>query len=40
MNIMLTGATGNLGKHITKQAIDNHIDHFYIGIRNIEKMPK
>lgn len=39
MNIMLTGATGNLGKHITKQAIDNHIDHFHIGIRNIEKVP-
>lgn len=40
MNIILTGATGNLGTHITKQAIDNHINHFHIGIRNIDKLPE
>lgn len=36
MNIMLTGATGHLGTHITNQAIANHIDHFHIGVRNVE----
>lgn len=35
MNIMLTGATGHLGTHITNQAIANHIDHFHIGVRNL-----
>ncbi|VED76477.1 putative nucleoside-diphosphate-sugar epimerase [Staphylococcus warneri] len=34
MNIMLTGATGNLGHHITSQAIEHGIDRFYIGVRN------
>lgn len=40
MNIMLTGATGHLGTHITNQAIANHIDHFHIGVRNVEKVPE
>ena len=40
MNIMLTGATGHLGTHITNQAIANHIDHFHIGVRNVEKVQK
>ncbi len=40
MNIILTGATGHLGTHITNQAIANHIDHFHIGVRNVEKVPE
>ena len=40
MNIMLTGATGNLGHHITSQAIEHGIDRFYIGVRNLEKVPE
>ncbi len=41
MNIMLTGATGLFkGTHITNQAIANHIDHFHIGVRNVEKVPE
>lgn len=40
MNIMLTGATGHLGTHITNQAIANHMYHFHIGVRNVEKVPE
>lgn len=40
MNIMLTGATGNLGHHITSQAIEHGIGRFYIGVRNLEKVPE
>lgn len=40
MNILLTGATGNLGTHITEQAIDQGINNFHIGVRNLDKVPK
>ena len=39
MNILLTGATGHLGTHITEQAIEAQIPHFHIGVRNTNKVP-
>lgn len=39
MNILLTGATGHLGSHITEHAIKEQIPNFHIGIRNPEKVP-
>ncbi|WP_436862730.1 SDR family oxidoreductase [Staphylococcus caeli] len=39
MNILLTGATGHLGMHITNQAIKQEINNFSIGVRNINKVP-
>ncbi|PHK50024.1 SDR family oxidoreductase [Staphylococcus edaphicus] len=39
MNILLTGATGNLGTQITNQAINERVHNFSIGIRNINKVP-
>lgn len=40
MKVMLTGATGNLGNHITNQAIENNLNDFYIGVRNLDKVPE
>lgn len=39
MNILLTGATGNLGTHITEQAIEAKVANFKIGVRNMDKVP-
>ena len=39
MNILLTGATGHLGSHITEHAIKEQIPNFHIGIRNPDKVP-
>lgn len=39
MNILLTGATGHLGTHITEQAIEAQIPNFHIGVRNTNKVP-
>lgn len=39
MNILLTGATGNLGSHITNLAIEEKIEQFSIGVRNVDKVP-
>ncbi|WP_436855956.1 SDR family oxidoreductase [Staphylococcus caeli] len=39
MNILLTGATGHLGTHITNQAIKQEINNFSIGVRNTNKVP-
>ncbi|SCS63140.1 SDR family oxidoreductase [Staphylococcus caeli] len=38
MQILLTGATGHLGTHITNQAIKQNIENFSIGVRNINKV--
>lgn len=40
MNILLTGATGNLGSFITNQSLDENIANFNIGVRNINKVPE
>lgn len=39
MKVMLTGATGNLGTHITNQAVEHKMKEFYIGVRNLDKVP-
>ncbi|KXA36214.1 hypothetical protein HMPREF3225_02333 [Staphylococcus lugdunensis] len=39
MKILLTGATGHLGTHITELAIKARIKDFNIGVRNLEKVP-
>lgn len=39
MTILLTGATGHLGQHITNEALKQNIDDFNIGIRNPKKVP-
>ena len=40
MNILLTGATGHLGTHITEQAIEAQFPNFHIGVRNTKKVPE
>ncbi|UDI77294.1 SDR family oxidoreductase [Staphylococcus taiwanensis] len=39
MTILLTGATGHLGSHITEHAIKTQLPDFNIGIRNPDKVP-
>ena len=39
MTVLLTGATGHLGSHITEHAIKEQVPDFNIGIRNPDKMP-
>lgn len=39
MTILLTGATGHLGSHITEHAVKEQVPDFNIGIRNPDKMP-
>lgn len=39
MTILLTGATGHLGSHITEHAIKEGLPDFHIGIRNPDKVP-
>ena len=39
MTIILTGATGHLGSHITEHAVKEQVPDFNIGIRNPDKMP-